>query len=197
MTGIFISYRREDSSGWAGRLSRDLRANFGDDEVFEDIADIEPGIDFAEAIEKKLDSVNVLLAVIGPRWLAAADKRTARRRLDDPDDLVRKEIATALRRGIRVVPVLVGGASLPSPEELPDDLRGLLRRNACELSDTRWDYDVRQLTLRLKSVRSGRFGTALADALWSSFKGARRGYTLASIAVIAVFALFGTLDERF
>jgi type II secretory pathway pseudopilin PulG len=191
MASIFINYRRDDSSGWVGHLSQDLHAAFGDDEVFEDIADIEPGTDFTEAIEKKLDSVNVLLAVIGPRWVAAADKKTGRRRLDDPDDLVRKEIATALRRGIRVVPVLVGGASLPSAEELPDDLKGLLRRNACELSDTRWDYDVRQLILRLKPARTAHFGTALADLVWSSSKGARRGYALASLAVIALLAVVG------
>src|SRR6266852_664948 len=97
MAGIFINYRREDSSGWAGRLSRDMRASLGVDEVFEDIAAIEPGVDFAQAIEKRLASVDVLLAVIGPRWLAAADKKTARPRLDHPDDLVRKEIATALQ----------------------------------------------------------------------------------------------------
>lgn len=193
MAGIFINYRREDSSGWAGRLSRDLVASLGGDEVFADIADIEPGVDFAETIAKKLASVDVLLAVIGPRWLAAADKKTAGRRLDDPDDLVRKEIATALQRGIRVVPVLVGGAALPSAEELPDDLKGLIRRNACELSDTRWDYDVRQLVLRLRPVRSARFGAALADAAWSSLKGARLGYAAASIVFIVVIALLGII----
>jgi hypothetical protein len=90
--------------------------------------------------ERKLENVDVLLAVIGPRWLDATDKKTGKRRLDDPNDLVRTEIATALRRGIRVVPVLVGEATLPSAEELPDDLKKLLRRNAYEQSDNRWDY---------------------------------------------------------
>ena len=106
-----------------GALSRDLRANLGDDEVFEDIAAIEPGMDFTEAIENKLAKVDVLLAVVGPRWLATTDKKTGKRRLDDPNDLVRREIATALQRRIRVVPALVGGAALPSAEDLPEDMQ--------------------------------------------------------------------------
>lgn len=188
MTGIFINYRRDDSSGWAGRLSRDLITSLGDDDVFADIADIEPGMDFTEAIEKKLESVDVLLAVIGPRWLTAADKKTAKRRLDDPNDLVRREIATALKRNIRVVPVLVGGAALPTEDELPDGLKGLLRRNACELSDTRWEYDVRQLVLRLRPGRSSGFATALSSAAPSWLKG-RRGYLLGGALAMLAAAL--------
>jgi hypothetical protein len=198
MTGVFINYRRDDGSGWAGRLSRDLRASLGDDDVFEDIAAIEPGIDFTEAIEKKLASVDVLLAVIGPRWLAAADKKTGKRRLDDPDDLVRREIATALLRGIRVVPVLVGGAALPSAEELPEDLKGLIRRNACELSDSRWDYDVQQLAQRLRPGGSAGLGAVLTGAR-SWLKRVRPGYAIASIAAIAAVALLAivTRDGQF
>lgn len=191
MAGIFVNYRRDDSSGWAGRLSRDLSASLGADEVFEDISDIEPGIDFTEAIENKLASVDVLLAVIGPRWLAAADKKTGARRLDDPDDLVRTEIATALRRGIRVVPVLVGGAVLPTAEDLPDDLKGLLRRNACELSDRRWDYDVRQLILRMRPAGSGHFGAAFLDVARSSLKRLRLGFATALVAFVVAIALLG------
>jgi hypothetical protein len=191
MAGIFINYRRDDSSGWAGRLSRDLRATLGVDAVFEDIAAIEPGVDFAEAIESRLANVDVLLAVIGPRWLATTDKKTGKRRLDDPNDLVRKEIATALQRRIRVVPVLVGGAALPSAEDVPEDLQGLLRRNACELSDSRWDYDVQQLAQRLRP--SAGFGSSLADAARSLFKSVRLGYAAASIAAIALIAVLGIL----
>ena len=190
MAGIFINYRREDSAGWAGRLSRDLRASLGEDDVFEDIAAIEPGIDFAEAIAQKLVHVDVLLAVIGPRWLVAADTKTAKRRLDDPDDLVRQEIATALRRRIRVVPVLVGGATLPSVEELPEDLRELVRRNACELSDTRWDYDVQQLARRLRPPRAAHFGVSLVDAAKSSLKRARIRYAAASVGIVSPIVLF-------
>jgi hypothetical protein len=188
MAGIFISYRRDDSSGWAGHLSRDLRAKFGDD-VFEDIAAIEPGADFSEAIEKKLENVDVLLAVIGPRWLDATDKKTGKRRLDDPSDLVRTEIATALQRGIRVVPVLVGEAMLPSAEELPDDLRKLVRRNAYELSDNRWDYDVGQLIQKLRPA--SRLSAIAPFADFSSRSRKPLAYIVASIAVLAVIALVG------
>ena len=164
----------------------------GDDAVFEDIAAIEPGMDFTEAIEKKLASVDVLLAVIGPRWLDIADKKTGKRRLDDPDDLVRREIATALKRGIRVVPVLVGGAALPSAEELPEDLQGLIRRNACELSDIRWDYDVQQLARRLRPAGSAELRSNSDRCASSWLKRVRPGYAIASIAAIAV-ALLGVM----
>ena len=164
---------------------------FGEDDVFEDIAAIEPGIDFAEAIAQKLVHVDVLLAVIGPRWLVAADTKTAKRRLDDPDDLVRQEIATALRRRIRVVPVLVGGAVLPSVEELPEDLRELIRRHACELSDTRRSYDVQQLAQRLRPPRAAHFWASLPDAAKSSLKRARIRYAAASVGIVTPIVLFG------
>ncbi len=145
MGGIFISYRRDDSQAWAGRLYDALRRTFGPTRVFRDIDTLEAGVDYAEAIEQWLAKSEVVLVVIGPRWLPAADPN-GRRRLDDPDDLTRLEVAAALRRGIRVVPVLVGGAAMPSGEDLPEDLRGLARRHAHEISDRRWDYDLEQLT---------------------------------------------------
>ena len=120
MGGIFISYRRDDSQAWAGRLYDALRRTFGPSRVFRDIDTLEAGADYAEAIEQWLAKSDVVLVVIGPRWLTATDPN-GRRRLDDPDDLTRLEVAAALRRGIRVVPVLVGGAAMPSGEELPED----------------------------------------------------------------------------
>ena len=119
--------------------------------VFRDIDTLEAGVDYAEAIEQWLAKSEVVLVVIGPRWLPATDPN-GRRRLDDPDDLTRLEVAAALRRGIRVVPVLVGGAAMPSGEELPDDLRGLARRQAHEISDRRWDYDLEQLTALIRRL---------------------------------------------
>ena len=156
MAGIFVNYRRDDSSGWAVGMSRSLRDIFGPDQVFADIATLEAGTDYTQAIEQSLTTVDVLLAVIGPRWLTVTD-RNGRRRLDDPDDLVRKEIAAALRRGIRVVPVLVGGAIMPSSDDLPDDLKALTRRHAHELSDSRWDYDLQRLVAVLEQ-QEGRPG---------------------------------------
>jgi hypothetical protein len=93
----------------------------------------------------------VLLAVIGPRWLSVANK-DGKRRIDDPNDFVRLEIAAALRRDVRVIPVLVEGATMPSAEELPEDIKALARRQAHELSDRRWDYDADQLFDVLEKV---------------------------------------------
>ena len=126
---VFISYRRQESSGLAGRLYDRLAARFGDDQVFMDVDTIALGVDFAEVITQAVSTCEVLLAVIGPRWLTATDE-DGRRRLDDPDDLVRLEIAAALERDIRVIPILVEGAVMPRRQQLPEALAGLARRNA-------------------------------------------------------------------
>lgn len=144
MSGIFISYRRHDSAGWTGHLSERMEQCFGPDQIFMDIEKIEAGTDFVEAIESAVGSCNILLAVIGPAWLASVDAE-GRRRLDNPEDFIRLELATALKRNVRVIPVLVGGAAMPTSPELPDDLKALTRRQAHELTDNRWDYDTEQL----------------------------------------------------
>lgn len=149
MPGLFISYRREDSEGQAGRLFEGLKARFGQDRVFIDVDSIEPGRDFRRTIEERVSSCDVLLALIGRTWVQAADKE-GRRRLDNPKDLVRLEIATGLSRDITVIPVLVQGAAMPNKEELPPDLQGLAWRNALELRHTRWDDDVAQLVTTLE-----------------------------------------------
>jgi hypothetical protein len=143
-TRIFVSYRREDSSGWVGRLVDDLSRRFGAENVFQDIHSIRPGADFLDAITATLRQADCILVVIGPVWLGAKDE-TGGRRLDDENDYVRLELATALRGGSRVIPVLVGGARMPAPLLLPEDIRALARRNAAELSDSRWSYDLDQL----------------------------------------------------
>ena len=144
MSRIFISYRRDDSAGWTGRLADQLKARFGAESIFIDIDTIEPGADFTDALRKAVGSCDVLLAVIGPRWVTVTDQ-TGTSRLHNPSDWIRVEIATALARKIRVIPVLVGGATMPSAEFLPDDLDGFAQRQAHELSDKRWAYDVDQL----------------------------------------------------
>ena len=149
MPGIFISYRREDAAGWAGRLTESLRRRFPKEQVFQDIAAITVGEDFVAAIERALAACNVVLVLIGPNWLRAENAAGARR-LDDENDFVRLEVARALpRTDLKVIPVLVGGARMPRAEELPADLAALTRRHAFELSDTRWDYDVGQLAGQL------------------------------------------------
>ena len=134
MARIFLSYRHDDSSGDAGRLYDRLSQHFGLDNVFRDIDTITPGLDFVEAIQDAVGSCGVLLAVIGRQWLTSTDSE-GHRRLDNPEDFVRLEITTALERRIRVIPVLVGGASMPRSTELPDVLQPLARRQALMVGD--------------------------------------------------------------
>ena len=141
---IFISYRREDAGGHAGRLYDSLAERFGEDAVFIDVDAIPAGGDFPELIRDAVGRASVFLAVIGRQWAAARDER-GRRRLDLPTDFVRLECQAALDRRVRVIPVLVQGASMPDPEELPPDLTPLSSRNAFELSDRRWRSDVAEL----------------------------------------------------
>ncbi len=109
-----------------------------------DVSTIRPGMDFRTAIDSALDASSVVLAIIGRRWVDAVNP-DGTRRLDDADDLVRLEIASALRRGIDVIPVLVQRAAMPTAEQLPDDLRALRGRHALEIDDARWDQDVVRL----------------------------------------------------
>ena len=161
MDTIFISYRREESAGHAGRIYDRLRERFGRDRAFMDVSAIEPGVDFVEAIDHAVSSCAVLLVVIGRKWQECTDA-TGRRRLDDPNDFIRLEVGTALRRNIRVIPVLVQGAAMPVEAELPDDLKLLARRNAIEVNDTHWDSDLAQLVDTLDRVLAGVTGPAPA-----------------------------------
>jgi hypothetical protein len=152
MQGIFISYRRQDSQSAAGRLADHVKEQLPGVPVFRDVETIEPGVDFTEAIGRALQSCGVLLAVIGPHWTSVTDTG-GRRRLDNAHDYTRLEIVTALQRSnVRVIPVLVEGAQMPEPADLPEDLQPLCRRNAIELTDKRWSYDVSQLIETLKKT---------------------------------------------
>ena len=148
---IFISYRRDDAGGWAGRLYDKLVQQFGEDHIFMDIDTISPGVDFVEAIQQAVTSCDVLLALIGQRWLTAIDAGTSRRRIDIPTDYVRVEIAAALKRNIRVIPVLLPKTSMPRLNDLPQVLRPLSRRNAFDLGETRFHHDVDRLLGLLKT----------------------------------------------
>jgi hypothetical protein len=161
MSGIFISYRRDDSAAEAHRLGELLGERFGADAVFIDVEDIGPGDDFAAAIDEKLGFCDALVAVIGPRWTSATDA-AGRRRLDDPADWVRLEIGAALERGMKVFPVLVGGAVLPAAGELPAPLAKLALRQAIELRPQRFEQDAGRLGDALDPIRR-RKGLA---ALW-------------------------------
>ncbi|MDE3189111.1 MAG: toll/interleukin-1 receptor domain-containing protein [Acidobacteriota bacterium] len=141
---IFISYRRDDTEGEAGRLFDDLTRTFGEKSVFMDVTDIKPGLDFRKVIDDNVATCGVLLAVIGPAWATVANS-SGERRLDDPNDFVRLEIASALARDIAVIPVLVHGASMPHPDQLPENLKDLAFRNSVEITHTRWNSDVQLL----------------------------------------------------
>ena len=151
MSGIYLSYRRRESTAYAGRLFDHLSRHFGPDSLFMDIDDIARGQDFALAIESALNACEGVLVLIGKSWTSCTGQG-GRRRLEDPQDWVRLEVAAALRRDILVVPVLVGGARIPDPAGLPEELRALCGRNACELSDLRWAFDVRELVKDLEQV---------------------------------------------
>jgi hypothetical protein len=144
LRSIFVNYRRSDAEGESGRLFDDLADRFGAESVFMDVAAIEPGRDFRKAIDQSVAACSVLLAVMGREWLEAKDGAGSRR-LNDPNDFVRIELASALRRDIPVIPVLVRGAKMPLAEQLPDDLKELAYRNAVELTHARWKSDVQVL----------------------------------------------------
>jgi TonB family protein len=149
--GIFVSYRRSDSQGEAGRLFDDLVQRFGERMVFMDVAAIEAGRDFRKAIEEGVVQCGVLLVLMGPEWLHAKDEAGVRR-LDDPSDFVRIETASALKRDIPVIPVLVHGAQMPRAEQLPDELKELAYRNCVELTHARWRSDINLLIEALRRV---------------------------------------------
>lgn len=144
MPTLFLSYRQSDTLGQTGRLADALEARYGRDAVFRDIDSIEAGRRFDEVIERALADCRVFLPLIGDEWLTVRGA-DGLRRLDDPQDFVRREVATALARGVPVIPLLLEGARIPPATELPPELRPLLRHQALELSETRWDFDVGRL----------------------------------------------------
>jgi hypothetical protein len=150
---LFINYRREDTAPYAGRLYDRLTAHFGADQVFIDIDQIEPGEDFVEVINRKVGACEIAIVSIGPNWLSVTDA-SGKRRLDDKEDFVRMEIIAALERKVRVIPVLVGGARMPRRQDLPEVLAPLSRRNAIELSETRFHADVNRLIEAIERARA-------------------------------------------
>lgn len=196
LTDIFINYRRADTSGYAGRLEQELSRRFPG-QVFMDIHTIEVGTDFADAINSEVGKCGALIVLIGNQWLDITDPKTGKRRLDNPNDFVAIEIAEALKRSIRVVPVLVEGAKMPAADELPVVLAGLVRRNAMEISDTRWDYDVQQLIKVLEKICGGtaplvgktaRTGTGAGTETSTDGTATRGKWGVAKIAIVSTVA---------
>jgi hypothetical protein len=197
---VFISYRREETAGHAGRLYDAIGARFGERNVFMDV-DLAPGIDFVEQITEAVGACDALLVVMGPTWATTLDDR-GHARLADPNDFVRLELETALRRpDVRVIPLLVAGAGMPDPDDLPESVRTLARRNALALSDLRWRDDVRRLVSTLDALRDGArdlaetaagdppAGTAPARRRWLLLAGA--ALAVGGIALAATLVLDG------
>jgi TIR domain len=138
---IFLSYRREDASAWAGRLSDALSRRFGEGNIFQDVVAVSPGQDFTDAVNVALSRSDAVLAVIGPRWLTAVGD-DGQPRISEENDYVRAELAAALAHAPLVIPVLVGGATVPVAARLPDDVRPLALLQAVTLRDESWQRDV-------------------------------------------------------
>jgi formylglycine-generating enzyme required for sulfatase activity len=146
---IFISYRRDDSAGHAGRVHDRLEREFGRDLLFMDVDAIPLGADFVKVLSAEVSKCDVLLAVIGPNWLDVKDK-DGNRRLDSEDDFVRVEIAAALKRDIPVVPILLEGTNVPKPARLPDDIKDLSRRNGLSVHHASFHSDMDKLVRQLR-----------------------------------------------
>jgi hypothetical protein len=148
---VFITYRRQETAIHAGRLYDAMVVRFGEGNVFMDV-DMAPGVDFVERITEAVAACHVLIVVMGPTW-ATVKNDEGEARLADPEDFVRLEVETALRRrDVTPIPVLVGGAQMPNREDLPEEVRALTRRNALELSNLRWRQDVGRLISTLDEL---------------------------------------------
>jgi hypothetical protein len=148
-TKLWISYRREDAPGLAGHVHDRLAREFGRDLLGMDVDSIPLGVNFVTALQEEVAKCGVLLAVIGPDWLKVRGK-DGKRRLDNPNDFVRVEIAAALRREIPVIPILLEGTRVPSDDELPRDLQELYNRNALQVRHASFDKDIDRLVWSLK-----------------------------------------------
>jgi len=149
--GVFISYRRDETAAYTGRLYDTISEHVGKDRVFMDLDKIPGGVDFVVAMKRAIDSAQAMIVVIGPRWLTIA-LRNGRPRIQDPSDFVHQELALGLQRGIRIFPVLVGGATMPLEAYLPDGLKRLAVYNAIDITDSRWNHDVGRLIDDLSMV---------------------------------------------
>lgn len=202
MARIFVSYRREDGIARAGRIYDRLVARYGDDQVFMDLGKIAAGADFEQALERELAACDVFVAILGEYWLLS---RKGRRRLDDPADYVRREVKQALARGVRILPVLVGRARMPRPEDLPPELSDFARRNAIRIGDESFDAGMDRLMLDIDDPNRPPEDTPLSrwqrlrDEIHLRTRAIRTGIAVAILSTViawtSVFDLFG-LDTR-
>lgn len=193
---IFISYRRDDSAGFARAIYDQLVQRFSRERVFMDVDAIEPGVPFDEATQRAVGQSEILLALIGRRWMEP--QAGAGPRLNDPDDFVRIEIAAALSRNIRVIPVLLDGTSMPAEEALPEPLRALARRNAVEIRHSRFASDMERLVEAIRTTL-GETGASRTTRDASARKATPRRLAvgLAAVAVLALLLFtYSTITSR-
>jgi TIR domain len=193
---IFISYRRGDTAGYAGRLFDRLIQSFSKDNVFMDVDGLPLGTDFTAVLEKKLASCDLALILIGPQWVGARDAE-GRRRLDSPDDFVRMEVAAALKRDMPVIPILFDDARMPMRDELPPELRDLPRRNAFKVDHATFHVEVASLIEQIKRFGPRREYASIAPpAPQSAPAVARAGAPDSLQPQTVVAAKGGTLTTR-
>lgn len=197
MGSVFISYRREDSEGQARALFQDLVARLGRGSVFMDVDSIALGRDFREVLQERLATCDLMLVLIGREWLSGKDS-SGRRRLDNPADFVRLEIAAALKRKIAITPLLLQGARMPAAEQLPESISELAYRNGFEISHNRWDSDVQELMKRLglpaHADTSADGGVHSAPAVAQPPK--KSWFAIAGLAIVALTVAGGGLLYR-
>jgi TIR domain len=192
MAAVFVSYRVADSAAHAGRLADSLKARLDPPDVFLSADDLARGLEWRAELQKQLDRSGVVLAVIGPSWSTVRDGDGARR-LERDDDVVRLEIRESLSRGTPVVPVLVGGATLPAARDLPPDIGKLLERNAIELRDEHWVADVKALTDALRGLSPAlrvRSPGGFLPSLWRTTV----VFLVSSLLIVAMHWLLVRLD---
>jgi len=178
---IFINYRREDTSGYAGRLFDSLAEEFGEENIFIDVTKIDTGKDYTEVITNALDLSSYFLILIGNTWLDCKDA-SGNRRLDNPEDFVRKEIRLAIEKKTTIIPVLLEDARMPSTEKLPEDIRDICKWQAIEVTDSRWKFDIDKL---IKSINLKKRAFAF-----------NRKYIAAVALVLAVALIIGIWKFR-
>ena len=183
---IFISYRRDDSAGHAGRVHDRLAHEFGPDLLFMDVDSIPLGSDFIKVLREEVGKCDALLAVIGHHWLDAQDAG-GKRRLDGVSDFVRIEIATALQRDIPVIPILLDGAKIPKREELPPDLQGLTARNGLDIRHGSFHTDMDRLIGGLKA--RGGAADALAESVATPPKDATNNWHRVSAVLTGIIGI--------
>lgn len=212
MRGVFVSYRRDATAAWAGRIADRLRDHFGRRQIFIDVVDIEPGAVFPQVVERQIKTAAAFVAVMGPEWATrpAADGRP---RLHDENDWVRRETSVAIRSGVTIIPVLVDHALMPRPIDVPADVRPLTERNAIVLAPSEFEGELPRLIRGLEAIgvkrtftkRAGKPGivalTAVAAsllllfALWVPQR--LRESRLRTLATGPITAVAGTTWERF